>query len=104
MFAGEYTLGMNTTTSALPRWANVRVTLGDRTSRTGKVLTDTARGVLVEYPTAGGSFAQRRFARAAVELLDTPLCGTSGTRDRVCAAALGHVGDHDFVLRTVRED
>ncbi|HYW90556.1 MAG TPA: hypothetical protein VFB50_22485 [Chloroflexota bacterium] len=89
---------------ALPRWANVRVTLGDRTTRTGHVLVDYGDRVLVEYTTPAGFFAARKFLRSAVELLETTLCGTHGSRNRVCAAAAGHVGDHTFVIRSGRED
>ena len=32
------------------------------------------------------------------------LCGAAGTRNRICAAPRGHVGAHNLVLRTVRED
>jgi len=96
-------LGMERGT-ALPRWANVRVTLGDKSTRTGHVLVDYGDRVLVEYSTPAGNFAARRFSRAAVELLPTTLCGAHGSRNRVCAAAAGHVGDHSYVIRSGRED
>jgi len=89
--------------TALPRWANVRVTLGDHTTRTGHVLVDYGDRIFVEYGTPAGAFAQRKFARSAVELLPTALCGAHASRDRVCAAAAGHVGDHNYVIRSGRE-
>jgi hypothetical protein len=89
---------------AFPRWANVRVTLGDQSTRTGHVLVDHGDRVHVEYTTPAGYFAARHFARSAVELLPTTLCGTHGSRNRVCAAATGHVGNHTFVIRSERED
>jgi hypothetical protein len=95
---------MSPTTSPLPRWANVRITLGDKTIRTGKVLVDHGDKVTVEYQSAIGAFQCRSLNRSAIELLPTELCGAAGTRNRVCAAGLGHVGDHNFVLRTIRED
>jgi hypothetical protein len=93
-------------TERLPRWANVRVTLGDNTTRIGHVLVDHGDTVTVEYKSPAGHFQCRRFQRAGIELLPTTLCGEfyQGTRNRICAAGLGHVGEHNWVIRTVRED
>jgi len=68
------------------------------------VLVDYGDRVMVEYTTPAGNFAARRFSRAAVELLETALCGTHGSRNRVCAEAAGHMGNHNFVLRSDHED
>jgi hypothetical protein len=37
------------------------------------------------------------------ELLDSELCGSTTTRNRVCAAPRGHAGAHDWVVKTERE-
>lgn len=95
---------MQTNTESLPRWASVQITMGDKSTRTGKVLVDHGDRVTVEYQSAIGAFQCRRVKRSTVTLLPTTLCGAAGSRGRVCAAGLGHVGDHQLVLKTVRED
>jgi hypothetical protein len=74
-----------------PRWANVRVTLADGTTRVGHVLVDHGARVLVEYQSRVGRFQCRSLPRFALELLPTDPCDMPGCRD-----ALGHVGDHSM--------
>lgn len=42
--------------------------------------------------------------RGSAEYLTALLCGVVDYRSRVCGAPNDHEGNHNFVLRTVRED
>lgn len=98
--------------SANLRGQAVRIFLGKQGTlvREGVVLTDRGHTLLVEYRTGGAGAEQgrdhvaRRVSRSQVEVLETVLCRAAGTRDRVCGAIVGHVGAHDFVPQTIRED
>jgi hypothetical protein len=88
----------------LMRWSLVRVTLGDKTTRTGRALVVRGDKVTVEYASASGAFQCRDFKRSDVDALPTPKCDYVDHHGRICAIGEGHVGDHYFILRTERED
>ena len=106
----HYTSDMLTNTNL--RGQAVRIFLGKKGTlvREGVVLTDRGHTLLVEYRTGGAgaelgrNHVARRVSRSQVEVLDAALCRVEGTRGRVCGAVVGHVGGHDFVPQTIRED